>query len=47
MTAARAHAWLTAARQAMRIEGNAIIAASGRLDENFWQAVELILNHPG
>ncbi len=31
----------------MDIEGNAILAASSRLDESFCQAVELILNHPG
>ncbi len=47
MNTEHAHAWLTAARQAMRIEGKAILAASDRLDEDFCQAVELILNHPG
>lgn len=45
--AQHAPAWLTAARQAMQIEGNAILAASGRLNEDFCRAVELVRSHPG
>src|SRR5947209_10906180 len=40
-------AWLDAAREAMRIESDAIARAGGRLDDSLIQAVELILAHPG
>ena len=39
--------WLAAARKAMEIEAQAILAASGRLDQNLIRAVELILGHSG
>lgn len=40
-------AWLDAAREAMRIESDAIARAGDRLDASLIQAVELILAHPG
>src|SRR4051812_1485393 len=40
-------AWLDAAREAMRIESDAIARAGHRLDASLIQAVELILAHPG
>jgi len=39
--------WLAAARKAMETEAQAILAASGRLDQNLIRAVELILGHSG
>lgn len=39
--------WLEAARKAMETEAQAILAASGRLDQNLLRAVELILGHSG
>lgn len=42
----KAH-WLAAARDAMRIEGEAVLAASERLGAGFQDAVELILGQPG
>lgn len=40
-------AWLDAAREAMRIESEAIARAAERLGEPLLRAVELILAHPG
>lgn len=40
-------AWLEAARKAMETEAQAILAASGRLDESLLEAVDLIVSHPG
>jgi arabinose-5-phosphate isomerase len=42
----KAH-WLAAARSAMQTEGEAVLAASGRLGDNLLSAVELILGEPG
>jgi len=39
--------WLAAARKAMETEAQAILTASGRLDQNLIRAVELILGHSG
>src|SRR5690349_18349033 len=39
--------WLTAARKAMEIEAQAILAASARLEPGLSRAVELIVGHPG
>jgi arabinose-5-phosphate isomerase len=39
--------WLEAARKAMETEAQAILTASGRLDQNLIHAVELILGHSG
>src|SRR5580700_3078111 len=38
---------LEVARKAMEIEGQSILAASTRLDQNLVRAVELITDHPG
>src|SRR5947208_6728906 len=40
-------AWLDAARDAMRIESEAIARAADRLDDALIRAVDLILAHPG
>ncbi len=42
----KAH-WLASAREAMHIEGEAVLAASERLGASFQDAVELILGKPG
>jgi arabinose-5-phosphate isomerase len=39
--------WLAAARKAMETEAQAILASSGRLDQNLIRAVELVLGHSG
>ena len=39
--------WLAAARKAMETEAQAILTASGKLDQNLIRAVELILGHSG
>ena len=39
--------WRAAARQAMRAEGEAILAAADRLDDSFTAAVDVILAHAG
>jgi arabinose-5-phosphate isomerase len=39
--------WLTAAREAMEIEAQAILAASERLNGNLLDAVDIVLSHPG
>ena len=39
--------WLKFAREALRTESEAIIAAADRLDSNFIKAVRIILSHPG
>src|SRR6476469_4655066 len=40
-------AWLDAARNAMRIESEAIARAADRLDDALIRAVDLIVGHPG
>ena len=40
-------AWLEAARKAMEIEAQAIVAASARLDPGLLRAVELMVRHTG
>jgi len=39
--------WLAAARQAMRAEGDAILAAADRLNESLTKAVDMIVGHAG
>jgi len=39
--------WLAAARRAMQTEGEAVLAASGRIGDSLLGAVELILGRPG
>src|SRR5260370_38825392 len=39
--------WLAVARRAMQTEAEAVLAASGRLENGLLDAVELILSHSG
>jgi len=39
--------WIETARRAMEVEGNAILSAASRLDDNLARAATLILNRPG